>query len=147
LSSAARTASRLVAGESGDAKRKRHVLERVAVEEELVVLEDEADAPAQDRERRLAQRAHVLAMDDHASARGALDARGELEERRFARARASRHRDHLALGHLRGHAAQGFEPARIALRDGGETDHAKSASTKSAATNGRRSAAFSPMPM
>ena len=57
LSSAARTRRPASSRASpGDAQRKRHVLERVAVEEQLVVLEDEADAAAQDRERRLAER-------------------------------------------------------------------------------------------
>src|SRR6185312_8895057 len=108
----------------------------VAVEEQLVLLEHEADAPAQDRERRFAEGSHVLALYDDRARGGALDAGRELEERGLAGAGVPGDGDHLAFGHLEAHAAQRLEPSRIALGDRGEADHAKSASTKSAATNG-----------
>ena len=69
-----------VAAESRDAQRQCHVVERVAVGQQLVVLEDEADAPAQHRERRLAQGAEILAVHDHRAIGGALYARRKLQE-------------------------------------------------------------------
>src|SRR5688572_15492400 len=119
----------------------------VPVEEQLVVLEDKADTAAKHRERRLAERAQVLSVHHHGAARGALDARGELEERRLAGSGMTGDRHALPGGDLQAHAAKRFVPARIALGDRGKLDHANRASTKSAATKARKSAAFSPMPM
>src|SRR3954452_14999539 len=115
--------------------------------EQLVVLEDEAGATAEDRERSLAERAEVLPSHHDGAGARALDARRELEERGLARARVAGDRDHLAGRDLERHSPQRFVAAGIALRDRRELNHAKSASTKSRATKGRRSGAFSPMPM
>ena len=80
----AHAAPGLVRRRARDAQRQRDVLAGAAVEEQLVVLEDEADVTAQDGEGRLAERGEVLPVDDHAAARGALDAGRELEQRGLA---------------------------------------------------------------
>jgi hypothetical protein len=113
----------------GDPQRQRHVLEAAAVEEQLVVLEYETHAPAQHRERGVAEGAQVLAIDHHGAGGRPLDTRGELEQRRLARAGVARHRHHLAVPDVEGDAAQRLMAARITLGDPGEADHAKRAST------------------
>src|SRR5690606_31398677 len=143
----AHAACRLAARGSRDLERQGDVREGVAVVEQLVVLEDEPDTPAQHGERGLAEGAQVLPAHDHGPARRALDARGELEERGLARARMPGDRHHFARRDVERDSAQGFLAPRISLRRRREADHPKSASTNSRAENARRSPAFSPMPM
>ena len=117
-----------VAREAGDAQRQRHVLERVAVEEQLVVLEDEADAPAQHRERGLAERAQVLPVHEHACRRSARSMpAASLSSVDLPAPEWPVTATISPAGDVERDAAQRLVAARVALGDRGEADHAKRA--------------------
>ncbi len=103
--------------EAADLQRQHHVVEHVAVEQQLVVLEDDAEVAAQIRQRALLEHADILAVDQHAAGVGALDRGDQLEQRALARARVAGDEHHLALGDPERDVLQRLIAAGIALVD------------------------------
>ncbi len=136
--------------EAADLQRQQHVVERVAVEQQLVILKDDAEVAAQVRQRAAFEHTDVLMVDQHAAVVGSFDRGDEFEQGALARARVSGEEHHLALGDFERDVLQRLIAARVTFVDLVEGDHASrpnSAATKSSATKGRRSSSPSPTPM
>src|SRR5690606_4303653 len=114
----------LARAEAQDHERQRDVVEDRAVVEQLVVLEDDADALAEARDRAPGEARRVLAVDDDRAARRLLDQRDELEQRALSRARRPGQEGHLAPLQVKAHAAKRLAAAGIAFRDVLEADQA-----------------------
>ena len=93
----ARAFQRLTAVESGDVERQYHVFDHVAVEQQLVILEDEADVAAQIGNGALRQAADVLAADRHHAAGGAFDGGDEFQQGALAGAGMSGQENQFAF--------------------------------------------------
>ena len=139
---------RLATFETGDVERQHHVFDRVAVEQELVVLEYQTDVAAQIGQGTLRQASDVLAAyRDHAAGR-AFDCRDQFQQGRFAGAGMPGQEYQLAFFDDQVDAGERLVSARITLGDLAELDHAaNTASTNSRASKGRRSSRLSPTPM
>ncbi len=88
-----------------------------AVEEQLVVLENEAELAAQERHRARLQRSDVLAVDDDAARRRPLDRDHQLEQRGLAGARMAGDERQLARVDVEAYVVQRLVAAWIALGD------------------------------
>ena len=76
----------LAAGRPTICRGQQHVVEDAAVEEELLVLEDQAEVAAQVRQGTLSEGGQVLAIDHEAAGGGPLDGGDEFDQGRFATA-------------------------------------------------------------
>ena len=81
MSSAARARFALSrAVEAGDVQRQHDVFEHVAVEQQLVILEDQAEVAAQEGHGAAPQLADVLAVHHHAAGVGPLDGGDQFQQ-------------------------------------------------------------------
>src|SRR5262249_46950397 len=88
-------------------EHQAHVLEHVERRDEVEELVDEADVrAAEERACRLAERAHLAAVELDRAGVGALDAAHDVKERRLARAAAAPDRDDLAARERRVRAGE-----------------------------------------
>ena len=79
-------------------KRQLHVLERARAREEIIGLKNEPDPqPAHAGELVIVERAHVLALEEVAAARGNVEAAQDIHQGGLARARGPHEGDILAL--------------------------------------------------
>jgi hypothetical protein len=86
-----------------DRQRQQHVVEHVAIEQQLAILKDQPELAAQVGNGVPAQRSEILTVD-HDAARGrALDGRQQFEQRRFAGAGVAGEKNHLAGGDFEAH--------------------------------------------
>src|SRR6056297_529853 len=138
---------------AGDDQRQRHVLEHVAVEQQLVVLEHHADVAPVTRDATAPDLGEVLVVHHDAAPGGPLDQRDQLQQRALARARMPGDEDHLPGVHVQREALQRIV-AGIALGDVLQVDHraappprSSRASTNSPASKGCRSSTPSPTPI
>src|SRR5204863_1995125 len=102
--------------------RQHDVVVDRAVVEQLLVLEDEAKVAPQVRNGRALERADILAVDQHAAGTRPLDRRDQLEQRRFAGARAAGDEHELARLDRESDVPERFFAAGIALGDGREAN-------------------------
>ena len=102
----------LGAGTPADQPRNADILESRELREQVVELEDEADAlVAEFRQGLVAQRRDILAADLHAPAVGPRKGPHDLQKRGLSGAAGPHDGDHLACGDLQRDAFQHFERA------------------------------------
>src|SRR5574343_2014165 len=141
-------ADRLATRQAGDFQLQQHVFQGIAVEQQLLVLENQAEMPAHVRNGVAAERRQVLAIDHQATGSRPLDGRDQFDQRRLAGAGMAGDQHHLTGIDTEADILDGLEAARIALGQITGFDHCSNiASTKSLATKGRRSSICSPTPM
>src|ERR1700676_5096457 len=137
-------------------ERQRDIVENRPLRQELMVLEDDADAAPECGNVPRGEHGGVLAADDDGAARRALQKRDEPQHGALAGAGPAGEKDHFALVDAQACVAQAFTPVGIALADAVEEDHAPapacgplsmSAAAKACASNCPKSSACSPMPM
>jgi len=136
-----------------DDQRQGHVVEYVAIEQQLVILEDHADVAPVTGYATPPHLREILVVHDDAPAGGTLDQRDQLQERALACAGMARDEDHLAIVHVQRESLQRVVTA-VALGDILQVNHraaspprSRSASTNSSASKGCRSSSPSPTPM
>jgi hypothetical protein len=71
------------ARETGDRQRQHDVLERIAIEEQLLVLKHHADAPPQIGQGRSGESADILAADQDRATGGLFNSGNELQQGGF----------------------------------------------------------------
>ncbi|MBS1185981.1 MAG: hypothetical protein H6R09_1582 [Proteobacteria bacterium] len=143
-----RAFQRIAALEAGDIERQHHIFDHVAVEQQLVVLEHQADVATQIRHGKMREAADILTVDRHHTAGGAFDGGDELEQGALSGTGMPGEEHQFAFFDRQVDRRQGLVTAGITLGDLAETDHAvNTASTNSRASNGRRSSTVSPTPI
>src|SRR5687768_17535870 len=140
----------LAAARARDHERQRDVVENAAVVEQLVVLEDDAEALPERRNLAPRDARGVLIVDEHRPARRTLDQCDQTQQRALAGARRPRQKHELAALDLERHAGKRLAAVRIAFVDVLESNHEgaspSSARRNSPARKSSRSATLSPIP-
>ena len=111
--------------ETADLQRQHDVVEHVAVEQQLVILEDDAKVAAQIRQRAFLEHPDVLIVDDDAAEVGTLDRCDEFEQCALAGSGVPGDEHHLAIGDIERDVLQRLIAAGVAFVDLGERDHFK----------------------
>jgi hypothetical protein len=83
------------ARQADDLQRQQHVVEHAAVEQQLLVLEDQPEVAAQVGNGAAPQAREVLAIDHQAAGSRPLDGGDQLDQRRLAGAGMAGDEDHL----------------------------------------------------
>lgn len=89
---------RLAMRQAGDLQGQQDITQRVAVEQQLLVLEHQTKMPAHVRQGAAAQGGQVLAIDHQAAGGWPLDGRDQLDQRRLAGTGMAGDQHHLAAG-------------------------------------------------
>src|SRR5690606_5927946 len=108
----------LAPGYAGVKHAVGHVVERADAHGQVEVLEHEADAPgAQHRQRVVVEPAHVVAVDQHLAAGGAVQGAGDVQQRALARAGRADDGDELLPPDGEVDAVQGPDAAGVDAGD------------------------------
>ncbi len=118
-----RPAHRLAMRQAGDLQGQQHVIERIAVEQQFLVLEDQAEVTAHVGQGAAAQGGQVLAIDHQAAGGRPLDGRDQLDQRRLAGTGMAGDQHHLAAVDTEAGILDGLQAARIALGQIAGFDH------------------------
>ncbi len=104
-------------------QRQRNVIEDVAVEQQLVVLEHQAEIAAQERHRAPLQHADILAVHEHSAGCRPLDRDQQFQQRGLAGAGMAGDEHQLPGLDREPDVAQRLMAAGIAFRDVAEGNH------------------------
>src|SRR5271156_742639 len=138
---------------SRDDEWQRDVVGNRSIEEQLMILEHDAQTSAELRDAARLDRRGVLVVDEYLAAGGALDERDQLQDAALAGTRVAGQKHELAGLDAKRHPGKRLAPVRVALRHLVEVDHdapssavLRSADTNSDALNTPKSSVSSPTP-
>ena len=109
---------------AGDNQRQGHIVEYRPVKQQVVVLEDEPDFAADERDAAPADTRDILAVDMDLPARGVFDQGNQFQQGALAGARVPGNKGHGAGFQFETDVAQGLEAAGVAFADVVEFNHA-----------------------